>query len=667
MLQYMRAHGLAGPWAASERLLVCVHGGQGAAELVRYTERLADRLKAPWTVLHVETAHGRHRGRLEQDRMADTLRLAERLGGESLVLPGEKVAEEVLEWARSNNITQIVIGSERRPAWQDRLKSSLPREIIRGAGDIKVHVLPAGGETVPAKRIRARPGRAAPQPLPFLVAIGLVLVAAGASVLLDRYVDLPNMALVFLAPVLLAALWYGLWPALASVLLASLSYNLLFTEPHNSFTIEQPENVTALVVFTIVAVITSTLASRSRSRTFAARREAARSAALYSFARKLAGVATMDDLLWAAAHQIASMLAVEVVLLLPEGERLVLQAAYPPEDRLSEADLAAATWCWQKDQPAGRGADTLPGAPRLFLPMRTGRGKLGVVGIRSDIDGPLLTPDQRRLLDALLDQTAVAVERVQLARDVDETRLLAETERLRTALLTSLGHDLKTPLASILGTISSLRSFGALYDDATRDEMLGTAQEEAERLARFLDNLRDMTRLEAGALGPRREPVDLADAVGSALRRVQRLVSGHRVVTDLPPDLPLVRLDFVLLEQTPVNLLENAARYAPKGGTIEIAGRREADALLVEVRDDGPGIDAGEIERIFEKFYRGREGTRTSSGIGLGLAVCKGFIEAMGGTIQALPRGDREGTVVRLRFPEDLVVPATAEVPTLAR
>ena len=667
MLQHMRAHGLAGPWAASERLLVCAHGGEGAAELVRYTKRLADRLKAPWTVLHVETASGRHRSALEQDRAADTLRLAERLGGEALVLPGERVAEEVLAWAGTNNITQIVIGSERRAAWQDWLKGSLPRDIIRGAGNIKVHVLPAGGETVPPKRVPPRPGRLGPRPLPFLVALALVLVAAGAAVLLDRYVRLPNISLVFLAPVLLVALWYGLWPALVSVVLATLAYNFLFTEPYYSFSIEQPENVTAVIVFTVVAVITSTLAARSRGRTFAARREAARSAALYSFARKLAGVATMDDLLWAAAHQIASMLNVEVVLLLPEGGRLALQAAYPPEDRLSEADLAAATWCWEKDQPAGRGADTLPGAPRLFLPMRTGRGKVGVVGIKGEIDGPLLTPDERRLLDALLDQTAVAVERVQLARDVDETRLLAETERLRTALLTSLGHDLKTPLASILGTISSLRSFGALYDDATRDEMLGTAQEEAERLARFLDNLRDMTRLEAGALGAKREPVDLADAVGSALRRVQRLVSGHRVATDLPPDLPLVRLDFVLIEQTLVNLLENAARYTPKGGTIEIAGRQDGEALLVEVRDEGPGIDPDEIERIFDKFYRGREGARTTSGTGLGLAVCKGFVEAMGGTIQALRRDDRQGTVVRMRFPGDLIVPTPAEVLTLAR
>ncbi len=667
MLQYMRAHGLAGPWAASERLMACVHGGEGAAELVRYTKRLADRLKAPWTVLHVETAHGHHRDRLEQDRVADTLRLAQRLGGESLVLPGEQVAEEVLEWARANNITQIVIGSERRAAWKDFLKGSLPREIIRGAGDIKVHVLPAGGETVPPKRVPPRAGRAALQPLAFLVATGLVLAAAGAAVLLDRYVALPNIALVFLAPVLLVALWYGLWPALASVVLASLSYNFLFTAPYYSFSIEQPENVTAIIVFTVVAIITSTLAARSRARTFVARQEAARSAALYSFARKLAGVATMDDLLWAAAHQIASMLKVEVVLLLPEGERLALQAAYPPEDQLSDADLAAATWCWQKDQAAGRGADTLPGAPRLFLPMRTGRGKLGVVGIRSDVDGPLLTPDERRLLDALLDQTAVAIERVQLAHDVDETRLLAETERLRTALLTSLGHDLKTPLASILGTISSLRSFGALYDDATRDEMLGTAQEEAERLARFLDNLRDMTRLEAGALGPKREPVDLADAVGSALRRVQRLVGGHRIATDLPSDLPLVRVDFMLVEQTLVNLLENAARYTPKGGAVEIAARHEADGLVVEVRDEGPGIEPDEIDRIFDKFYRGREGAQTASGTGLGLAVCKGFIEAMGGTIQALRQPERQGTIVRIRFPAELIVQPAAEAPALAR
>ena len=238
-------------------------------------------------------------------------------------------------------------------------------------------------------------------------------------------------------------------------------------------------------------------------------------------------MAGIDDLLWAAAHQVAVMLKVEVVFLLPEDGRLAVQAAYPPEDRLDANDLAAAEWCWINDTPAGRGSDNLPGAPRLFLPLRTGRGKLGVVGIWKELAGPLLTPAERRLLDALLDQTALAVDRVQLARDVDATRLLAETERLRAALLNSIGHDLKTPLASILGAVTALRDHGELYAPEARDSMLATAQDETERLARFVGNLLDMTRLEAGALGPKREPVDVADLVGAALARTARLLAGH--------------------------------------------------------------------------------------------------------------------------------------------
>lgn len=649
MVQYMRAHGLAGPWAAGEHLLVCVHGGAGAAELVRYTKRVADRLKAPWTAIHVQTARDRQAGQQTQDRVADTLRLAERLGAESLVLPGERIADEVLAWARSNNVTQIVIGSQRRDRWRDWLKGSVPREVIRGAEEIIVHVLPEAGETVPPKKVHARPEGWTIPAVPLLVAGLAVGLATGPALLIERNVDLANIALIYLLPVLLTALWYGMWPALLAVVLAALSYNFLFTEPRYTFSIADPENVATILIFSVAALMTSTLAARTRERNLAARAEAARTAALYSFAKKLAGIAVLDDVLWAAAHQVAAMLKVEAVILLPADGRLELAAAYPPDDRLDEADLAAATWAFDHDQAAGRGSDNLPGAPRLFLPLRTGRGKVGVVGISKRLAGPLLTPSERRLLDALLDQTALAIDRVQLARNVDETRLLAETERLRTTLLTSLGHDLKTPLASILGTITALRSFGALYDDPTREEMLATAQEEAERLARFLDNLLDMTRLEAGALGPKLEPVDVSDAVGAALRRTSRLLAGHRVVTDLPDDLPMLRLDFVLLEQLLVNLLENAARYAPKGSTVEIAARADEGACLLEIRDRGPGVPPEDAERIFDRFYRSTDAAG-SGGAGLGLAVAKGFVEAMGGTIAAVPHAGG-GTIFRVTFP----------------
>jgi two-component system, OmpR family, sensor histidine kinase KdpD len=447
-------------------------------------------------------------------------------------------------------------------------------------------------------------------------------------------------------------------------LLAVLGYNFFFLDPLYTFHVSDPENAAGLVLFSAVAALASGIASRTRAQALIARQEAARSAALYAFARKLNGVAAIDDLLWAAAHQVAVMLKAEVVFLLPEEGKLAVLAAYPPEDRLDANDLAAAEWSWRNDTPAGRGSDNLPGAPRLFLPLRTGRGKLGVAGIRKDLPGPLLTPAERRLLDALLDQAALAIDRVQLARDVDATKLLAETERLRTALLTSIGHDLRTPLASILGTVSALRSYDASYDAAGREDLLATAQEEAERLARFVDNLLDMTRLEAGALGPKREPVDIADVVGSALRRTGRLLADHRVATDLPADLPLLRADFVLLEQVLVNLLENTARYAPAGTAVEIVGRAGAESFLLEVRDRGPGIPPDEAGRIFDRFYRALNAT-PGKGVGLGLAVAKGFVEAMGGTIAALDR-QGGGTVFRLTFSAGLVTAAAGEEPALA-
>ena len=664
MVQYMRAHGLAGPWAAGERLLACVHSGEGAAELVRYTKRLADRFRAPWTALHVQTAADRRAGEVASDRVADTLRLAERLGGAATIIPGERLADEILAWARANNVTQIVIGSARRSRWLDWLRGSLPRDLIRGAEDIVVLVMPEGGETAPPKRVRARPPDTA-LPLPsYLAAAGMVAAATAIGWLLQDGLDLSNIALVFVAPVLAAALWNGLGPALAAAMLSVLAYNFFFLDPRYTFHVSDPENVAGLLLFSLVAMLASGIASRTREQTLTARQEAGRSAALYSFARKLAGVAAVDDLLWAAAHQVALMLRVEVVFLMPEDGKLAVQAAYPPEDRLDANDLAAAEWCWRNDRPAGCGSDNLPGAPRLFLPLRTGRGKLGVVGIWKDLAGPLLTPAERRLLDALLDQTALALDRVQLARDVDAARLLAETERLRSALLNSIGHDLKTPLASILGTITALRDHGELYASPARDALLATAQDETERLARFVGNLLDMTRLEAGALGPRREPVDLADLAGAALARTARLLAGHDVVTSLPPDLPLLRADFVLLEQVLVNLLENAARYAPAGSPVELAAAAGQGGLSLEVRDRGPGLPAGAAARVFEPFYRAPDAV-AGQGVGLGLAVARGFVEAMGGTIAAEDRPGG-GAVFRLAFPPALVTTPTAEEPALA-
>jgi two-component system sensor histidine kinase KdpD len=325
---------------------------------------------------------------------------------------------------------------------------------------------------------------------------------------------------------------------------------------------------------------------------------------------------------------------------------------------LDEADLAAAKWCWEHKRPAGRGADTLPGAKRLFLPLNTARGAVGVVGLDSDRPGPLLSPDQRRLLDALADQAALAIERIDLATDVERARLTAETERLRSALLTSISHDLRTPLASIMGSVTSLKMYRRTLDENAELELIATIQDEAERLNRFIANLLDMTRLEAGAIEPRLDLIDIADVVGSALQRAASVLSRHRVAVDLEAKLPMLRLDPVLFEQVLFNLLDNAARYAPPETEIRIRARRERDHVLVQILDEGEGIPPDDLERIFDRFYRVHATDRKRAGTGLGLAICRGFIEAMGGAITAGNRQDRRGAI----FMAVLPVPADSGV-----
>jgi len=351
------------------------------------------------------------------------------------------------------------------------------------------------------------------------------------------------------------------------------------------------------------------------------------------------------------------MLKVRVVLLLPEQGLLTVKAGYPPEDQLDQADLAAANWAWSNDRPAGRGSDTLPGAKRLFLPMRTGRGLIGVIGIDNDRTGPLLTPDQRRLLDALVDQGALAIERVLLVEDMDRVKRTIESERLRSALLTSISHDLKTPLASVLGAASTMRDLATGLSEQQKHDLLATVIDESERLNRFIANLLDMTKLESGAIVPNTALHDVGEIVGSALLRAGKILGRHKVSLELDADLPMLALDAVLFEQVLFNLLDNAAKYSPPDTTILILSLRDKDSVSLQVADEGEGIPPGELESVFDKFYRVQKTDHVRPGTGLGLAISRGFIEAMHGKIFAANRTDRRGAVLTIRLP----VPAAAK------
>jgi two-component system, OmpR family, sensor histidine kinase KdpD len=669
LLSHMRAHAIAGPWPAGDRVLVCVSEAPQTPEIVRYGRRVADRLHAPWSAIYVETARTVRLNDAERDRIADYLRLAERLGAATMTIPGSKIVDEVIAYAEANNITQIVIGKSSRPRWFEMLYGSVVHDLVRRSGSISVHVISAeAGEPVSAGAAVATRRRAEPFNVwPYAGSAGAVALALGIGEVIGNFVGVQSVSLVFLMAVLGAAIGGGLWPSLFACLLSVLAYNFFFLPPLYTFTIADPENVVALFFFALVALIISNLTAATRVQILATRFRAKTTAELYAFSRKLAGIGTLDDLLWATAYQVSSMLRVSSVLLLPDRATggLALASGYPPEDTLDQADMAAASWCWDHNHPTGRGSDTLPGGKWLFLPLRTGSGPVGVIGILRDAPGPLLTPDERRLLDALADQAAVAIERVSLVRGLAEARVQAETERLRAALLTSISHDLRTPLASIIGTVSSLRSYADRYQQSERDELLATLQDEAERLNRFVGNLLDMTRLEAGAMDLQLDAVDLAEIVGTALRRAGSVIAGHRVEVDIAADLPMLRLDAILFEQVLFNLLDNAAKYAPPGSRIDLRARRDGggggagNLVVIEVIDEGPGIPPADLERIFDKFYRVQAQDRRRAGTGLGLAICRGFVEAQGGRIDAGNRrdGGRSGAVFTIRLP----VPAAAE------
>jgi two-component system sensor histidine kinase KdpD len=651
--EYVNAHAIGGP--AGERVLVCINEQLSTAELVRRAKRTADGIHAPWSALYVESARHLSLTEPEKDRIAEALRLAARLGADTATVPGRDIAQTVLEFARRNNVTQILIGKSARSRWFELINGSVVRDLMRDSGAISITAVMARSDAATArdsKAERVRDGNAWRGYAWSIAALAATVgIAWGFNAVMLHAVG--SIAMFFLIPVLLIAISFGLRPALFTAFLSVMAYNFFFLPPLYTFTITDPNNWLSFAVLLLVAVTTANLAARVRAQADIAAARASLAGELYQFTGKLAAIASLDDILWAAAFQIASMLKMNVVILLPDpkSKRLEIRVGYPPEDELDAQDMAAATWCWEKGTAAGRGAETLPGAKRLFLPMRTGHGLVGIAGLLGQGDRALLSPDDRRLLDSLLDQTALAIERSLLAAQVDEALVRAEADKLRVAMLSSLSHDLRTPLASILGAATSLLSGKGLYDEQQTAELLSTIREEAERLDRFVGNLLDMSRLEAGALGVKLESSQVRELVEMSVKRLSRRLSGYRVVLDLPDDLPLVSIDPLLFEQALANILDNAAKYAPAGSAIRVDGRSDPSRVTLSIEDEGPGFPLDDLPHIFDKFYRAKAADRRVAGTGLGLAVARGFVEAFGGTLDASNRMDGPGAILTMTLP----------------
>lgn len=652
MVDYLRQNAIEGPWATSERLLICVGADRLSDLVVRAGARLATGLNASWVALHVERPGDDPDDRETAERVADALRLAERLGGEVERVTADDSVDEILRFARKENITQIVIGRSRAGFFSRLLRKSLTEEIVRRSAEIAVQVITDGGSRSlePRRAIigKSRLGRAW---IGLGAALASVALAIGLCWLLDNWLRIPNLSMIFLAAVVFCALSAGVWSAVAASLLSFLAFDYFFVDPRYLLTISQPEEVLSLLVYLSVAIVTGTLAGRVREQSQDMRRRAQASQSLFEFSRELSSAASLDDVLWAAAiHAQKTLDARSVVLLVPEDGELRISAAWPPIDRLDAGEGGAARWAYEKREAAGWRTATLPNVRFLFRPLATTRGVVAVLGVEPRKSDEPLSAQTERISTSIIEQMAIAIDRSLLVRESVKAAALAENEKLRTTLLASLSHDLRTPLASITGAVTSLRQLGDKMPAEDRQDLLASIEEESGRLSRFVVNLLDMSRIESGALSPRREFVDLNDVVRSAVDRSRKEFPRLEVSVSLARDLPLIRGDANLLSQIMFNLLDNAHKYG--GDSASVYARRENGELVLSVTDEGPGVKAADLERIFEKFYRGGRSDGRKAGTGLGLSICRGLVEAMGGTIVAQsPAIRRRGTRIVMRFP----------------
>ncbi|QIB33153.1 sensor histidine kinase [Ancylobacter pratisalsi] len=654
MAAHMKTHAIPGPWPAQDRVLVCVNEAPVSKALVRAAKRMAERSRTDWIAASVATPHSEQLPDAAKDSIAETLRLAESLGADISTINAEShVADEILAFARSRNVSRIVIGRPRPrrfTAWFFR--ETVAEEIVRKAEDFEVTIV--SPDPIEARKAAIRAPRLAIErdPKAYLWATLAVVASGMIAMVVSRHFPVESLSLFFLVGVLAVASRFGLWPSIYASVLAFLGYNFFLTEPYYTFEVAHQNVVLTLFLFLLVAIVTGNLAARLRNQALAQRAIAKRTANLFDFSRKVASVASLDDVVWAAVTHVASTMQCSSMILMPDASgQLAIIGGMPPEDQLEPRDRGAAEWAWDKREPAGWSSQTLPSATWLFLPMKSADRIHGLLGVQFGTR-QYITTEERRLLDSLVDQVGLAIERTKLASDMEQTRLLAETESLRAALLSSVSHDLRTPLVSIIGAATSLIDADEALGTYGRRSMAETIRDEGERLNRYVQNLLDMTRLGYGALKVARQPVDLREVVGRALRRLDRDLSAHRVVRDLPASLPEVSGDAVLLEQVVTNILDNAAKYAPPGSEVTLLAEATGSGVALAIEDEGPGIPENDRAHVFDMFFRVRAGDGQPGGTGLGLAIAKGIVDAHGGSIRAeAAMKDGSGTRIVVTLP----------------
>lgn len=631
-----------------ERLLVAVSASPTATRVVHAAANMVASFGFAWIVVHVEKPGELGRAQRDDSRLAQTLHLAESLGAEVVSLFGNSVSGEILAYARARGVTRIVVGKPGGSWWRHRLLGSLVDDLVRGSDDIDIYVI-RGAEEPAVRRDNliplARTGRRGA----YLLGVSVVAVATGVASILSRHLVPGDLTMIYLVGVVFAAVRLGPGPSMLASILSLVAFNFFFVPPRYTLSVWDSRYLLTLAVMLAVSALTGSLAGRLRTQATAARVREQRIASLYAFSRECTRASDIESVVPLAERFIGEMAGADVWLFLRND-----QGGLEPAPGITSAfalraeEQAAAQWVFEHGLMAGRGTDTLPDLQALYIPLIAPQGTSAVLGLFVE-DGSPVDPDRIRLVQALAGQVAIVLERAQLAREAHRAQVEAESERLRDALLSSVSHDLRTPLGTISGAASSLADPDAHVPEESRRELAQSIFEESERLNRLVGNLLSMTRIEFGAVALQKEWLPVEEVVGSALTRLRKILRDRPVSIRVAEDTPMASLDGVLIEQVLVNLIENAVKYGPEGMPIEIDASARGDRLVIEVSDHGEGIAPGAEERIFESFATSRT-QGPSQGIGLGLAICKGFVEAHGGTIRAESRPGG-GAVFRFAVP----------------
>ncbi len=660
MRGYKEAHGIVETWHTGERILVCVSPSPHSGRLIRAARRMATRAHAELVGVYVETPAALRMSTTDRERLAQHMRLLESLGGEPVTLRAEDAADETVRYARKRNVTQIVLGKPTHSRWRDVLQPPFLDRVVRQSKEIDVYVMSGLSEDGAISKSAAspEPARQRPSALAWAVSVAVVLASTLVSSVLFGHDQLADVVMLYMLGVVLVSMRFGSGPSAMAAVLSVLAFDFFFIPPFFSFAVHDVRHVTTFVVMFVVAIVVSQLTKRIQDQATAARERERRTASLYAISRELGTAPSRSELLATAAKHLRETFRAKVAVLLPGDDGRLARAIVDP-DTFDDPDKddATAEWVWTNQRPAGATTSTLPTSRALCVPLMGSRGRVGVLALFASDASSLSDADERQLLDTFTGVIGSALERTAAVDEARRARLRVETEQLRNALLSSVSHDLRTPLGVVTGATSALLEANAPKDEATRRELLQTAHEEALRLNRLVGNLLDMTRLEAGALKVHKDLQPLEEVVGSALQRMDDRLRDRDVALDVPADLPLVPFDSVLVEQVLINLIENALKYTPPNTALEITARSLDSAIQVQIVDRGPGVAAAERDKIFDKFYRVRESE--GGGAGLGLTICRGIISAHGGRIWV---SDREGGGAAFHFTLPLDPAASARL-----